>query len=45
MNKSHIPLLAEVLELYSTYDELMEMAAIFDVTFPNSTVWKTQNFN
>jgi hypothetical protein len=45
MNKSHIPLLAEVLELYYTYGELMEVAAIFDVTFENSTVWKTQNFN
>jgi hypothetical protein len=45
MDKSHIPLLAEVLELYYTHDELIEMASIFDVTFPNSTVWKTQHFN
>jgi hypothetical protein len=45
MDKSHIPVLAEVLELYYTHDELMEMAAIFDVKFENSVVWKTRNFN
>src|SRR5262249_37418073 len=38
-------LLAEVLELYYTHDELMEMAAIFDVTFSDSTVWKSGNFS
>lgn len=45
MDKTNIPLLAEVLELYYTYDELMEMAEIFDVNFENSLVWKSQNFN
>ncbi len=45
MDKSNIPLLAEVLELYYTYDELMEMGAIFDVKFENSVVWKTSNFS
>ena len=45
MDKSHIPLLAEVLELYYTHDELMEMAAIFDVTFPDEAVWKNQRFS
>jgi len=45
MDKSHIPILAEVLELYYTEDELMEMAAIFDVTFPEETVGRFPRFN
>ena len=45
MDRSHIPLLAEVLELYYTYADFMEMAEIFDVTFPREAVWKNQNFN
>ena len=45
MDKSHIPVLAEVLELYYTQDEFMEMAAIFDVPFSNSTRWITRDFN
>lgn len=45
MEKTHIPLLAEVLELYYTEDELIEMAAIFDVTFPAETVGRFPRFN
>jgi hypothetical protein len=45
MDKSHIPILAEVLELYYTYGELMEMAAIFDVTFSGDAFRTNQNFN
>src|SRR5947207_2370365 len=32
MDKSDIPILAEVLELYYSQDELMELASIFEVT-------------
>ena len=45
MDRSHIPLLAEVLELYYTQDELMEMAAIFDVNFPEGAVGRFPRFN
>jgi hypothetical protein len=45
MDRSQIPLLAEVLELYYRYDELTEMASIFDVTFSNEAVWRNQRFN
>jgi hypothetical protein len=45
MDKSHIPILAEVLELYYTYGELMEMAAIFDVTFSGDAFRTNQKFN
>jgi hypothetical protein len=46
MDKSHIPILAEVLELYYTHDEFMEMASIFDVTFSKGAIWgRTQTFN
>jgi|SRR6185312_9718085 len=34
MDKSNIPVLSEVLELYYTQEELLEMAEIFDVTVP-----------
>jgi hypothetical protein len=45
MEKIHIPLLAEVLELYYTEDELLEMAAIFDVTFSREVVGRYPRFN
>jgi hypothetical protein len=45
MDKSQIPVLAEVLELYYTEDELREMAAIFDVTLPEETIGRFPRFN
>ncbi|MFY9911770.1 MAG: hypothetical protein WAK56_18145, partial [Candidatus Sulfotelmatobacter sp.] len=45
MEKTHIPLLAEVLELYYTEDEILEMAAIFDVTFSREVVGRYPRFN
>src|SRR5262249_53542140 len=45
MDKSQIPVLAEVLELYYTEEEMLEMAGIFDVTFPEETVGRFPRFN
>jgi len=45
VDKSHIPVLAEVLELYYSFDELMEMASIFDVNFPEEAIWRSGRFN
>jgi hypothetical protein len=45
MDKSYIPLLAEVLELYYSSDEFMELASIFDVSFSGEVVWKASRFS
>jgi hypothetical protein len=45
MDKSSIPLLAEVLELYYSYGELMEAASIFDVTLSEEYVWRMGQFS
>src|SRR5205807_8054287 len=45
MNRSHIPVLAEVLEFYYTYPEIEELASIFDVTLPRETIWKNGGFS
>ncbi len=45
MDKSYIPPLAEVLELYYSYSELMEVASIFDVTFSEEAIWKGGQFS
>jgi hypothetical protein len=39
VDKTLIPLLAEVLELYYDYTELMELASIFDVAFVGEGIW------
>jgi hypothetical protein len=43
MNKALIPLLAEILELYYSQEELMELASVFDVTLPDTR--RTGKFN
>jgi hypothetical protein len=45
MDRSHIPLLAEVLELYYSFDEFMEMASIFDVNLSEESIWKRGQFS
>jgi hypothetical protein len=45
MDKAHIPILAEVLELYYSFDEFMEMTSIFDVKFSEESMWRNQRFN
>ncbi len=45
MDRSLIPPLAEVLEFYYSYHELMEAASIFDVTFFEESVWRGGQFN
>jgi hypothetical protein len=45
MEKTHIPLLAEVLELYYTEDGLRQMAAIFDVKLPEEPIGRFPRFN
>jgi len=45
MDKSNIPLLAEVLELYYSLDELMEMTSIFDVKFSDEILWRKGQFS
>src|SRR5260370_31273669 len=45
MDKTCIPVLSEVLELYYTSDEFIELAAIFDATFDNELLWKRGQWN
>jgi hypothetical protein len=45
MDRSHIPPLAEVMELYYTYDEIAELASIFDVTLSQESIWKSGRFS
>jgi hypothetical protein len=45
MDRSHILLFAELLELYYSTDELVEMASIFEVEFDEAIIWKHGTFN
>ena len=45
MDKTCIPILSEVLELYYSSEELMELSSIFDVAFDHDVVWKGGHWN